>query len=163
MLNKLRSRIESLFSEVEQQGAEDAHSLELATAALLLEISLADACSQPEEISLIRKLVHKGFDLEEKEVDELLSLAQTERDNAASIYEFTHLLNERLNRRQKVDILEKLWQVAFVDQVMDKYEEYYIRKISELLHVSHVDYLKAKHRAAGQLVSATKQTPVIDH
>ncbi len=68
-----------------------------------------------------------------------------------SLYEFTRLLNEQLSREERIRIVEMLWRVAFVDSVIDKYEEYYIRKIADLLYVSHRDYIKAKHRVSEQI------------
>ncbi len=34
--------------------------------------------------------------------------------------------------------------MAFADKNLDKYEEYLIRKISDLLHVSHSDFIQQK-------------------
>ena len=42
--------------------------------------------------------------------------------------------------------MEDLWEVAFADQVIDKYEDYTIRKIADLLYVKHKDFIKAKIR-----------------
>jgi len=39
-----------------------------------------------------------------------------------------------------------LWAVAYADDELDRYEEYYMRKIADLLHVSHSDYIKTKLR-----------------
>jgi uncharacterized tellurite resistance protein B-like protein len=37
-----------------------------------------------------------------------------------------------------------LWSVAYADDKLDRYEEYYVRKIADLLYISHSDYIKAK-------------------
>ena len=46
-----------------------------------------------------------------------------------------------------LEIIEYLWRVAYADAYIHKYEEYYIRKIADLLHVSHSDYIKTKLKA----------------
>jgi uncharacterized tellurite resistance protein B-like protein len=51
---------------------------------------------------------------------------------------------------EKNNIIENLWRVAYADSYIDKYEEYYIRKIADLLHISHSNYIKAKLEAAKQ-------------
>ncbi len=37
---------------------------------------------------------------------------------------------------------------AVADAVVDKYEEYYIRKIADLLYIAHSDYIQSKLKAA---------------
>ena len=39
-----------------------------------------------------------------------------------------------------------LWDIAYADGRIDKYEDYTIRKISDLLYVKHSDFMKAKLR-----------------
>ena len=56
------------------------------------------------------------------------------------------LINDEFNREQKIHLIEQLWRVAFADQELDRYEEALVRKISELLHVPHRDFIQAKHR-----------------
>jgi uncharacterized tellurite resistance protein B-like protein len=43
--------------------------------------------------------------------------------------------------------VEQLWLIAYADGVIDKYEEAAIRKASELLYVSHSDFIRAKFAA----------------
>jgi hypothetical protein len=43
-----------------------------------------------------------------------------------------------------------MWRVAYADRRLDKYEEYQIRRLAELLHVPHQAYIRAKLRAKRQ-------------
>ncbi|OGT33295.1 MAG: hypothetical protein A2W28_00215 [Gammaproteobacteria bacterium RBG_16_51_14] len=124
--------------------------IKIATAALMFEIGLADSHIQKEERQLIEQAMRKTFDLNEEDTRELITIAENEIDNAVSLHEFTRLLNERLSRGERNRIIEMLWLVAYADNVLDKYEEYYIRKIADLLYITHADYIRAKHRAADQ-------------
>ena len=38
-----------------------------------------------------------------------------------------------------------MWKIAFADDNLDKYEEHLIRKVSDLIHVSHSDYITQKN------------------
>ncbi len=125
-----------------------AHDLELATVALLLEISRSDSEMQPEELELIEKRLRQRFRLSDEEMQSLLERAGTEVDNAVSLYDFTRPLNDVLTRQERVHIVELLWEVAFADGVLDRYEEFYVRKIADLLYVSQKDYIRTKHRAS---------------
>ena len=43
-----------------------------------------------------------------------------------------------------------LWQVALADDYLDKYEESIIRKISDLIHLRHSEYIQCKSNARNQ-------------
>ncbi len=123
------------------------HTLKLATAALLVEISRSDSQFQAEEKELIESQLRQRFDLNEDEAALLIGRANDQVEESVSLYEFTRPLNEELTREERTHILELLWEVAFADGVLDKYEEYYVRKIAELLYISQKDYIQTKHRA----------------
>lgn len=130
----------SLFNE-----ADDAtHSLELASAALLFEISRADEDASHIERAEIATAMRDVFNLDEDELQDLLSAADDAVADAVSLYDFTAVVNDEFDRTQKIKLIEMLWRVAFADDKLDQYEEYYVRKIAELLHVSHKDYIKTK-------------------
>jgi len=122
-------------------------SIELAAAVLMVEISLADSSLDDDERRLINSLLQEEFRLTAEDAREIMSLAEQESDHAVSLYEFTKLINDSMSAEDKIHILELLWQVAFADSVLDKYEEYYIRKIADLLYISHKDYIRAKHKS----------------
>ena len=63
---------------------------------------------------------------------------------STSLYEHTRLINDSCNYEDKLKLISGLWNLAFADQELDKYEEYLIRKIADLLHVSHSDFIKEK-------------------
>ena len=142
--------INRLDSNLETGPEKRETRIKIATAALMFEIGLSDSHIQEEERLQIEQAMRKTFNLNEEETRELIMIAENEIDNAVSLYEFTRLLNERLSRGERNRIIEMLWQVACADNVLDKYEEYYIRKIADLLYITHADYIRAKHRAAGQ-------------
>ena len=73
-----------------------------------------------------------------------MELAQTQAKEATSLYEFTRLINDDYDYKQKVELIENMWRIAFSDNNLDKYEDHLIRKISDLIYVSHSDFIKAK-------------------
>jgi uncharacterized tellurite resistance protein B-like protein len=147
MFKNLKAFFESSLQKSEGESATRQKSLELAAAVLMLEISMADSDFADEERELIESIMIKNFHMGEDESREIIKLAEQEVDHAVSLHEFTRLVNETLPPEERIEIIELLWQVAYADAVLDKYEEYYIRKIADLLYVSHSDYIKAKHRA----------------
>ena len=124
------------------------HTLELCAAVLMLEIALADSELDGDEKQVIEEFVAYHFHLDSDETAALIKQAAGEVDHAISLHNFTSVINESLSNDEKSILIELLWRVANADNVIDKYEEYFIRKIADLLYVSHADYIKAKHRAS---------------
>jgi uncharacterized tellurite resistance protein B-like protein len=145
MFKTLKSIFDDNITKLSEPSNEK-HSLELASAALLFEISRADEDISKIEKHEIASALRRVFSLEEQELQNLLDAADSAVSEAVSLYEFTDVLNEKFDREQKIKLIEMLWRVAFADDTLDKYEEYYVRKIAELLHVSHKDYIKTKLR-----------------
>jgi len=47
-----------------------------------------------------------------------------------------------------------MWRVAMADNALSRYEEHVIRKVADLLYVSHSDFIRSKSEATS-LLSAT--------
>ena len=151
MLKSLIEFFENSTRETAGHTSSGADSrVELAAAVLMIEISLADSSIDDHELAVIKQALVDRYHIGEEQVDELIDLARREVDHAVSLHEFTRMLNDNLDAPEKIQVIELLWQVAFADAVLDKYEEYYIRKIADLLDISHKDYIKTKHRVADQ-------------
>ncbi len=129
------------------------HTLELCAAVLMLEIALADEGIDAAEQEVIESAICEHFHLDPSEAAALVDLARQQVKDASSLHEFTRAINTDLSREEKNTVIELLWRVAGADSVIHKYEEYFIRKIADLLYVSHTDYIRAKHKAVSQSAS----------
>ena len=147
MIKNLKSYLDNFFQGYPDENIPHTNKIELATAVLMIEISLADENTGDEEYKIIKKILLKKFDLDKTKIDTLISLAEDEVDHTVSLHEFAETVNNELSAIEKTNIIENLWRVAYADAYIHKYEEYYIRKIADLLHVSHSDYIKTKLRA----------------
>lgn len=65
------------------------------------------------------------------------------------ILPFTSEINRRYSQKKKVELIHILWQLANADQEVHQIEQHVIRRISNLLHVEHHDYIAAKLAATG--------------
>jgi len=135
----------------DKQDVVSEQSLQLATAALLIEMMRADAEVSEDERRTITKTVQSKFNLSEEETNTLLQLAEEEIRKVTGYYEFTSLINKDFTYEQKVKVIEHLWEVAFADAELDKHEEYMVRKIADLIHVEHKDFIDAKLRVKKKL------------
>lgn len=148
MLDKLKSFFSDAGKDSQGQHASDTHLIELAAAALLVEISHADHAPDPRESAAIVAIVRKTLHLDRDESRQLLEQAQQHQSSATSLYEFTDLINRHFDKAQKVKLVEDCWRVAFADGSIDRYEDHMIRKIAELIYVSHGDFIRSKLRVA---------------
>ncbi len=139
------TRIRPVSGVTSQEVSEPA--LQLATAALFIEITRADSKIKEEESSMVASAVQKAFDIPPEKTAELISMAEEEVNEAVSLYQFTRLIDKGFSYKQKKHIIELLWHVVFADAEMEKHEEYLVRRIADLLHVSHRDFIDAKLKA----------------
>lgn len=144
-----------LRSSNENQGDTGEHTLQLATAALLIEMSRADFEVKPDERDAVTEAVQRIFKLSPEETEALIALAEQEASEAASLHEFTRLINQNFNPEQKRQVVEMLWRVAFADAHKDAHEEHLVRKIADLLHVPHHEFIQARHKVEGELANGT--------
>jgi uncharacterized tellurite resistance protein B-like protein len=136
-----------IHPETRTRERTDEYTLQLATAALLIELMRADFKVEEAERDMVEKAVQKVFELSQEETEELIRLAEEESSRSLSIYEFTHLIDRTFSMEKKITIIEMLWSVALSDAEIEQHEEYLIRKIAKLLHVYHDDFISAKIRA----------------
>jgi uncharacterized tellurite resistance protein B-like protein len=144
--------LKALFSKQEECDPQELeHQLHLAAAALLIEMTRADYEVESAERKAMQTVLQQALDLSADEVTELLQLAGKAADRAVSLYEFTRLINDHYSREEKHILVESMWRVAFADGDLDKYEERLIRQVSDLIHVSHKQFIRLKLKVSEQL------------
>lgn len=132
------------------RAAASPHSIELATAALLIEVVHIDRNTAVTERAAVLRAVHEKFGLSSAEAEELLRLAEKEIRQSTGYYQFTSLINAHFTPEQKQHVIELMWRVAYADEVLSAHELHLMRKIAGLLHVPDSDYIAAKLRAKEQ-------------
>lgn len=151
MLGKLRELLAATRSGGDNPETDDESALRVATAALLVEMARADFSEEHAEQDEILSILQRHFSLDLEAAEALLELAGERADESVSLHEFTRLLHGELSVDEKHRIVEMLWRVALADAELDKHEDHLVRKISELLYVSHSDLMRLKHRVLGEL------------
>jgi uncharacterized tellurite resistance protein B-like protein len=144
MLSSISAFFERCLKPEEASPEVSADRLHLACAALLLELGTADNQLDGDERRTLMQILQKQFGLGPAELDELWTLAMAQRQEATDLYQFTRLINESYGYAEKCTLLGHLWDVAYADGRIDRYEEHLIRKIADLLYLSHGDFIRAK-------------------
>jgi len=122
----------------------DEHGSIKACIALLLETSMADNLLDESEIKTLKTTLINDFELEETEIDELIEISKKNVDDSTSLYDFTRDINDNFDAKERFKLIESMWKIAYADGNIDKFEEHIIRKVSNLIYVSHSDFIKAK-------------------
>ena len=146
MLKSIRDFFETHIAAT-PTPADERHSIQLATAALLVEVARIDRQSTKEERAVVLRAVREKFELEAAEAAALIELAEAEMKQANDYFQFTSLVNRHFTQEQKLRIIELMWRVAYADAELSAHENHLMRKIGELLHITHGDYIAAKMRA----------------
>lgn len=126
-------------------GEDRQHGVQLATALLLIEVARADYSEDLTTNEATFRLLKEFFELTDHEATMLVDEARHEADHAASLQSFTRMLHERLTVPEKHRIVEMLWKVALADDHLDKHEDHLVRKIAQLLYVSHSDLIRIRN------------------
>ena len=133
---------ESVGNKISQQ------QLHIAASALLIEMMYIDDNILDEERTKIINIVCESFSLSAEQAEDLISLAETELKEATDYFQFTSLINKGFTQGQKISLVKCLWEVAFIDGQLDMDEDYMVRKVADLLYVSHSELIKWRNRAS---------------
>jgi uncharacterized tellurite resistance protein B-like protein len=125
-----------------------AGTLNLAVAALLVEVLRADYEVAEAERQQVVRSIGRLLDLGESDSVALMELAERHTDQSHDLFQFTSMINQGYSAAEKERLVEHLWRVARADETIHKYEEHLIRRIADLLYVPHSSFIAAKLRTS---------------
>jgi len=134
----------------EESGELSPNPIQMATAVLLIEMARADFDQAENENEVIKQLLKGHFDLNNQQTHDLFNDAESVADDAVSLHEYTHALHKTLTQEAKEEVIEMLWRLAMSDENLDKYEDYLVRKIADLLYVPNSIVLKMRHKVTSE-------------
>ena len=138
--------IQNIFKRKENESPVDSKKSEqeLTYASLLIEVINSDNKFDDRERDKLLEILSSKLDIHKEELDNFTELAQKKSEDSTSLYEFTREINDQYEYEEKVSLITDLWGIAYSDGKLDKYEDYVIRKIADLIYVSHADFIKSK-------------------
>lgn len=116
----------------------------LAAAALMLEVTWADHETDRTEIERSTALLEQLFNLDASVAGQLVDDARDRLQHNVGVQTYTRHLNEALSEADKFDVITALWRVAQASNGVDRFEEHTIRRIADLLYLSHDRFIQAK-------------------
>lgn len=142
--------LKELFGALQPQPSAAAgteHTLQLATAVMLIEVMRADPGFGAAERRAVVDALRKKFALGDDEVQRLVELGERAAREATDWFEFTSHINTHFDMPAKIRMVELMWGVAYADGRLSDRERHTLWRLSDLLHVPHGAYVNAKMRA----------------
>ncbi len=139
-----------LFASTETTTETTTADLHRAAAALLMEVARTDGEVDEQEERLLLEAVRRHWRLDEGEMEDIVDELHERVEAATDLFEFTRPLRERWDPETRVRLIYDMWAIAAADGKADEHEEQLIRRVSELLYVSHGDFIRGKLAALGE-------------
>jgi uncharacterized tellurite resistance protein B-like protein len=142
IVKRFFSKTKANNSNSEKQNT--VHDLCVATCALFVEMARIDGTFTPAELETLLSILKEKYGLTGEHADALIEEADKEREQSVDLWQFARLINENYSTEEKIEIVETLWQIVYVDGKMDQYEHYLMNKVKNLLGLSHNQLIDAK-------------------
>jgi len=120
------------------------HDTRVATCALLVEMARIDETFTQAEMDAILSILKEKYGLSREHADALIAEADKALDESVDLWQFAKRINEYYSNEEKIEIIETLWRIVYVDGKMDKYEHYLMNKLATLLRLSHEQLIDSK-------------------
>lgn len=141
-MKNLIDKLTTLWQREELASEQPQIDVERAAAALMIEIINADQHWEASEKALVKKYLSAQMSADD--VEAMFEQAVVDSREALDLHQFTSLIRDQYSKEQKRDLLVQLWRIAYADGNLDKYEDYVIRKIADLIYIPQPEFIRAK-------------------
>jgi uncharacterized tellurite resistance protein B-like protein len=120
------------------------HDIQVAVCALCIEIARIDEKFTQHELETLLSILIEKYNLSSDNAEALMAVADQALEDSVDLWQFAQLINENYAIEEKMEIIEMLWKIVYVDGKMDEHEHYLMDKLSSLLRLSHKQLIDAK-------------------
>tara|TARA_B100001027_G_scaffold84283_1_gene57717 strand:- start:571 stop:996 length:426 start_codon:yes stop_codon:yes gene_type:complete len=138
------------FFKKKEKEKEKPKNLKLIALCLAFEVANADNDVDFRERDLILKKIKESVDVSVLTEKEIFDVIQEESQKRVSFYDIINDINKNLDKKEKVDVLKMLWEIAYADKVLDVDEERIIRRSAEMLGIKPSVVLQTKEEFKNQ-------------
>ena len=138
------------FFKKKEEKKEKPKNLKLIALCLAFEVANADNDIDIREKDLILEKIKESIDVTVLTEKEIFDVIQEESQKRVSFYDIIHDINKNLDKKEKVDVLKMLWEIAYADKVLDVDEERIIRRSAEMLGIKSSIVLQTKEEFKNQ-------------
>ncbi len=142
--------LKRFFGDDRDPAADETRAGALAATALLVEAALADGVYADVEARVIRDVVASSFGLDRDAAARLLEEAEALAERAVDHHRFTTIVKHGA-LAERIAFVEALWRVTFADGEESPFEDAFVRRIADLIHVPPRDARLARQRVKDAL------------
>lgn len=145
MLHQIKRFFDKATTGVSNDASQTSeHDIRVATCALFVEIARIDNEFTDAEMKTILSILKEKYGLSPEHADALIAEAERELEKSVDLWQFAKLINENYTNEEKIEIIETLWRIVYVDGKMDEHEHYLMGKLQNLLRLDHGQLITAK-------------------
>ncbi len=132
------------FFKKKKEEKEKPKNIKLIALCLAFEVANADNDIDVRERDLILEKIKESIDLSILTENQIFEVIQQEGKNRVSFYDIIHDINKNLDKKERIEVLRMLWEIAYADQVLDVDEEKIIKRSAEMLGIKPSIVLQTK-------------------
>ena len=113
---------------------------------LMFEIAISDGALDSAELKLIKKRADQTATKDEK-ASAIVKKIIDETEKSTSFYPSIKKINDTFSNKEKIELLQVLWDLVAADSIIDAYEENLYFKIAELIKIKRSTANQIKQQA----------------
>ena len=146
MFEIFKSTLNKVKNNEEKIEKEEVKALSSIVSLLVEAASIDGDIGDDEKNKILSILVHQ-LKLDSLKAKEILEETISVSGEQIEIWSKTNKIRSELDYEERLNILELMWEIVLVDDVLDVFEAQLMRRVSGLLYISDVDSGISKKRA----------------
>lgn len=116
----------------------------IAACAMLYEVARADGEFKTSELDALTRKLTLRWQLTEYEAEQILMSGKKLAESAVDFHPMLETLRQQWGQPERIELVHDMWAIAHADGHIDPYEEHVIRRVADLLHVAHSEFIRGK-------------------
>ena len=146
MFEIFKSTLKKVKNNEEKIETDEVKALSSIVSLLVEAASVDGQIGEDEKNKILSILVHQ-LNLDLTKAEQILEETISVSEDQIEIWSKTHNIRIELDYEERLNILELMWEIVLVDDVIDVFEAQLMRRVSGLLYISDVDSGNSKKRA----------------
>ena len=122
----------------------------LATTALLVRVATVDSDMSEVRAKELHRILRSRFRLDDSSAAQLIEDARAAERSAIDLYQFTRQLNEALDGNGRHQVVQMMWEIAYVEGRLNGFEANVIWRTADLLGVSSRQRVEMRQQLAAE-------------
>ncbi|MFH1985391.1 MAG: TerB family tellurite resistance protein [Pseudomonadota bacterium] len=116
----------------------------VAICALLVEMARIDEQFTTAEMDAILGVLVERYGLSPAHAQDIVAEADRALEDSLDLWQFARRINEHYTIAEKLEVVDTLWRIVYLDGNMDAHEHYLMGKLKNLLRLDHDQLIASK-------------------